>query len=462
MSAGNPMLNEEQGAVQGPELSNRVTQPGGVIRRNLKMQVYLGIAVLFIVATAVSSLRHKPTTKQQNQATPMAQTSDANIEEMRKSLELQQRQAAAIRLPNQPEGPPATAADSSAPNPAVLAYNCVPGQPCPATTPSNYQQYQQQLSPEQQEQMQLAQQERELAYKARFASNLAYSQSHAIRGPSSLVATNQPPTNDRGFDSTRPPETNFNVPAWYGAGSSGTLAAPPQLTSGMHSAPSAQASKNGEEETIDKRPSEVDVNSATGQPYVVYEGTLIETALMNRLDGDASGPVKVLVTNPVYSHDHQRVLIPDGTVVLGETHKIGNAGFGQQRRLAVVFHRMIMPDGYSVDLDQFRGLNQIGETGLKDKVNNHYLQIFGSSIALGIIAGAAEVSNTGGILTGNGADAYKYGVASSLSQSATTILDRFINIPPTITIREGHRVKVYISQDLLLPAYENHTMASTF
>jgi type IV secretion system protein VirB10 len=230
----------------------------------------------------------------------------------------------------------------------------------------------------------------------------------------------------------------------------------------VQSAPSPQASKEGEEQTAGKRPSEININSATGQPYVVYEGTLIETALMNRLDGDASGPVKVLVTNPVYSHDHQHVLIPDGTVVLGETHKIGNAGFGQQRRLAVVFHRMIMPDGYSVDLDQFHGLNQIGETGLKDKVNNHYVQIFGSSIALGIIAGAAEVSNTGGVLTGNGADAYKYGVASSLSQSATTILDRFINIPPTITIREGHRVKVYISQDLLLPAYENHTMASTF
>ena len=183
---------------------------------------------------------------------------------------------------------------------------------------------------------------------------------------------------------------------------------------------------------------------------------------MNRLDGDASGPVKVLVTNPVYSHDHQHVLIPDGTVVLGESRKIGSAGFGHQRRLAVIFHRMIMPDGYSVDLDQFQGLNQTGETGLKDKVNNHYFQIFGSSIALGIIAGAAEVSNSGGVLTGNGTDAYKYGVAASLSQSATTVLDQFINIPPTITIREGHRVKVYISQDLLLPAYENHTIPSTF
>ena len=109
----------------------------------------------------------------------------------------------------------------------------------------------------------------------------------------------------------------------------------------------------------------------------------MDTVLMNRLDGDAVGPVKVLVSNPVYSHDRQHVLIPDGTIVLGEARKIGSVGFGQQRRLAVVFHRMIMPDGYSVDLDQFHGLDQIGEEGLKDKVNNHYLEIFGTSIALG-------------------------------------------------------------------------------
>ena len=132
----------------------------------------------------------------------------------------------------------------------------------------------------------------------------------------------------------------------------------------------------------------MNIDSAVGQPYVIYEGLTMDTVLMNRLDGDAVGPVKVLVSNPVYSHDRQHVLIPDGTIVLGEARKIGSAGFGQQRRLAVVFHRMIMPDGYSVDLDQFHGLDQIGEEGLKDKVNNHYLEIFGTSIALGVIAGA--------------------------------------------------------------------------
>jgi type IV secretory pathway VirB10-like protein len=96
-----------------------------------------------------------------------------------------------------------------------------------------------------------------------------------------------------------------------------------------------------------KRPLEANVDSATGQPYLVYEGSVLDAVLMNRLDGDAAGPVKVLVSNPLYSHDHQHVIIAEGTVVLGEAKKIGAAGLGQQRRMAVVFHRLIMPDGYA-------------------------------------------------------------------------------------------------------------------
>jgi type IV secretion system protein TrbI len=194
----------------------------------------------------------------------------------------------------------------------------------------------------------------------------------------------------------------------------------------------------------------------------VYEGTVLDTILMNRLDGDAVGPVKVLVSNPLYSHDRQHVLIPDGTIVLGEAKKIGAAGLGQQRRMAVVFHRLIMPDGYSVDLDQFHGLDQIGEEGAKDKVNNHYLQIFGTSIALGLVSGAGEIEEGGGTISASGSQAFTTGAAASVSQSATTILDRFMQIPPTITIREGHRIKVYFTQDMLLPAYTNHTIPQTY
>ena len=79
-----------------------------------------------------------------------------------------------------------------------------------------------------------------------------------------------------------------------------------------------------------------------------------------------------------------------------------------------------MPDGYSVDLDQFHGLDQTGEEGLKDKVNNHYMQIFGTSIALGVIAGAGEIEEGGGTISTSGSQAFATGASASVSQSATT------------------------------------------
>ena len=107
-------------------------------------------------------------------------------------------------------------------------------------------------------------------------------------------------------------------------------------------------------------------------------------------------------------------------------------------------------------------MNQIGETGLKDQVNHHYLQIFGASIAVGAIGGLAQVgSNTSSLgLPQAPTDAYRQGVAASFAQSSTHILDRFLNLLPTITIREGHRVKVYLTQDLLVPDYAQHEMPS--
>jgi type IV secretory pathway VirB10-like protein len=71
-----------------------------------------------------------------------------------------------------------------------------------------------------------------------------------------------------------------------------------------------------------------------------------------------------LLSNNIYSHDRQHLLIPAGSKILGETKKVDTFG---QTRLAVMFHRLIMPDGYSVSLDQFKGLSQIGETALRDK-----------------------------------------------------------------------------------------------
>jgi type IV secretion system protein VirB10 len=194
------------------------------------------------------------------------------------------------------------------------------------------------------------------------------------------------------------------------------------------------------------------LDKSEGKTYRVFEGTLIETVLTNRLNGAFVGPINCLVTTNLYSHDGEQLLIPQGSRVLGEVKRV--TAFGQER-LAVVFHRLIMPDGYSVSLDQFKGLNQVGETGLRDQINHHYIQIFGVSLAIGAIAGLAQADTRAGAFPSS-TDAYRQGVAASLSQSSLRILDRYLNVLPTLTIREGHRVKIYLSDDLLLPSYKNH------
>lgn len=197
-------------------------------------------------------------------------------------------------------------------------------------------------------------------------------------------------------------------------------------------------------------------NAAAGKTYVLFEGTILETVLINRLDGGFAGLVECLLSTDVYSNDRQHLLIPAGAKLFGETKKVDTFG---QTRLAVVFHRVLLPDGYSVSLDQFKGLNQIGDTGLRDQVNNHYLRIFGVSLAVGAL-GAVSEAGTAGALNATGGDLMRQGFAVSTAQSAAQILDKFLNVMPTVTIREGHRVKVYLAGDLALPDYLNHKMPS--
>src|SRR6202041_3508362 len=274
---------------------------------------------------------------------------DNNVQELKNQLQAERQKeqqatmaAAAIGDPALVTATPQQRAAAAAYGPTGLAVPCMPGQPCPQAQQGNMQM---QLTPVQQQAQLIAAKERERADNSRFASNLVYSRA-AEQQPQQPQPQSQ--TMPVQYDHTeRQAKTNLVDP---------------------------QPEKEQEETHGSyKRPLEANIDSAVGQPYLVYEGSVLDTVLMNRLGGDAVGPVKVLVSNPLYSHDHQHVIIPDGTVVLGEAKKIGAAGFGQQRRMAGVFHRLIIPDGYSVDLDQFHGLDQIGEEGLKDKVNNHYL-----------------------------------------------------------------------------------------
>jgi type IV secretion system protein VirB10 len=191
---------------------------------------------------------------------------------------------------------------------------------------------------------------------------------------------------------------------------------------------------------------------ATSSPYRVLEGTFIDAVLTNRLDGGSASPVSCLVTNPVYALSGRDVLIPAGARVLGETRPVQALG---EARLAVLFHRLILPDGRSVRLDQFKGLNQIGDAGLRDKVNHHYWSTFGAAAAVGLVSGLSQLIGTAGLGGGDGDRTVIVagGAADAGSQATAQVMTRFLNRLPTITIREGHRVKVYVTSDLDLPVW---------
>jgi type IV secretion system protein TrbI len=394
-----------------PTLRDKRVVPEGVVPKQAQGYVVAGLAVLILLAVMFSKNHAKTAPNAPPNPAPFANDANARkIQELEQSLSAEQRQSQhAVLQASEKEGNNGNIAASAVATP--------PGGPPASAT----------QSPPLSEPLHdpVVEAERALAFKARFASNLVSPDNDTSHSASSAIGSPDPSA----------PESNNSF-----------LARPSGFGS---SAPSQATASNGQ------RPSsEVSVNAAHGQPYVLFEGTTIDTALLNRLNGDFSGPVKVMVTNPIYSHDNQHVLIPEGTFLLGDVQKVSSFG---QRRLAVTFHRMIMPDGYSVDLDRFHGLDQVGETGLSDKVNNHYVEIFGASIALGVIAGAAEATTNSGY-NESGSDAVRQGMASSLSASAAHVLDRFLNILPTITIREGDRIKVYLTGDLLLPAYENHSI----
>jgi type IV secretory pathway VirB10-like protein len=233
-----------------------------------------------------------------------------------------------------------------------------------------------------------------------------------------------------------------------------TMYAPPTTaTAPVNSLADASGTRPSTGSTVaTPRPASTGPISSAGPLHRILEGTVIETVLTNRLDGSAAAPVNCLVTTPMYSHDGRFVLIPAGSRVLGETKPVQSFG---ETRLAVAFNRLVMPDGRTYRLEQFLGLNDIGEAGLRDQVNHHYRSTFGASAAVGLISGLAQSLTSFGFNRGNGSTVVIAGnVGDATAQATAQTMNRYLNRPPTVTIREGHRVNVYLTGDLDLPAYD--------
>ena len=176
----------------------------------------------------------------------------------------------------------------------------------------------------------------------------------------------------------------------------------------------------------------------------IHEGSFLEAVLVTQLSGDFPGPVLAQVAVPFYSRDRQQILIPRGARVVGTATAVSDR---DQARLAIGFHRLIFPDGRWLVLD-FRGLNQAGESGLKDQVNRHYLQLFAATGAVGVLSG---LTLRGSNPYAGGSQGFRAGAGQGLGLAASQVLQRFLNRLPTITIRAGHRLRIWFTSDVLLP-----------
>ena len=193
-----------------------------------------------------------------------------------------------------------------------------------------------------------------------------------------------------------------------------------------------------------------------GKLFRVFEGTVLEGVVTNHIDGGFNGPILVMLTTDYYSHDHQQLLMPQGTRLIGTVQSVGSQG---QRKLMVTFHRAVCPDGFSLDFDKYIGLDPIGTTGLARHVDNHLLSSFAAAAAIGGLGGLAQIGNTASVLSPSAE--VRDGISSQTSQEAEQILNHFLNRLPVITLKEGSRARVYIGRDILIPSYAEHRVDPT-
>jgi type IV secretory pathway VirB10-like protein len=193
-----------------------------------------------------------------------------------------------------------------------------------------------------------------------------------------------------------------------------------------------------------------DFDTYDGRLYRVFEGTVLEGVVTNHIDGGLPGPILLMLTTDYYSHDHQQLLLPQGTRLIGSVQAVNS---NQARKMVVSFHRAICPDGFSVDLDKFAGLDPLGTTGLATKVENRYFQTFAVAAAIGGLGGLAQIGNTSVL---DPSAQIRNGIFSESSQEAEQILNHFLDRLPIITLKEGSRARVYIGRDILIPSYAEH------
>lgn len=185
-------------------------------------------------------------------------------------------------------------------------------------------------------------------------------------------------------------------------------------------------------------------------PYEVKSGTVIPGVLITGMNSDLPGTVIGQVSENVYdSTEGKYLLIPQGTRVIGKYDS--KTTFAQERGL-VVWQRLIFPNGKSLILENLQGADQAGYSGFKDKVRSHYGRVLWSALLGGLITGgvavAADVDDNSSLRGEAGSQA-----ASNISSATNSIVNKNLNIQPTIIIEPGYQYNIIVNRDLILEPY---------
>lgn len=204
---------------------------------------------------------------------------------------------------------------------------------------------------------------------------------------------------------------------------------------------------------IDRRTTSPDRVAAPASSYVMQAGNVIPASLITGIRSDLPGQITAQVTENVYDSPTGRfLLIPQGARLIGTYDS--KVSFGQSRVL-LVWTRLIMPNGRSIVLERQPGADAAGYAGIEDEVDNHWGALFRAALLSTLLGVGSELG--AGSDTGNNGDiiqALRRGSSDSLNQTGQKVVQRNLNIQPTLTIRPGFPVRVIVNRDLVLEPYK--------
>lgn len=183
--------------------------------------------------------------------------------------------------------------------------------------------------------------------------------------------------------------------------------------------------------------------------YKVLQGAVIEATLQPRAQSQLPGQICASIAQDVFAAEGRRVMIPWGSLVCGSYNASLMPG---QERLFTIWNFVRIPrrDGLppmEIPLNS-AGTDQLGTAGQGGVVDNHWAQIFGVAAAVSIIGAGASNSGVSSGDQENSSSRYRSEVQEAAADSAQTILGRYANIQPTVTVPHGSRVVIYLQRDL--------------